>query len=97
MAAKDPATRVLSARIAANARWARSRDRAAETAAGRTGLQAKWAREIDPDGTMARDNPAELNKRVEQMQKAHMLRMSLAARNARLAAREERASSGGVQ
>lgn len=80
MAAKDPQDRVLLARIAANERWGRVRDRAAATAAARTGLRAKWAREIDPDGTMP---PAELERMLDSRQLAHMQRMSLAAKQAR--------------
>lgn len=88
MAATDPQTRVLSARIAANERWGRTSDRAAATAPARQGLRARFAREIDPDGTLAAADPAELERRVDQLHKAHMLRMSAAAKRARQRARE---------
>lgn len=80
MVAKTPEDRTLIARIAANERWARTPDRTAATAAARTGLRAKFAREIDPDDTLA---PAELERRVDQLMRAHMQRMSLAAKQAR--------------
>lgn len=83
MVAKDPQSRVLLARAAANARWGRTADRAAATAPARRGLRAKFAREIDPDGTLAASAPAELERRVDNLYLAHMLRMSLAAKKAR--------------
>lgn len=88
MVANDPKTRVLLARAAIAERWARTTDRTAATAPARKGLRAKFAREIDPDGTLAQSAPAELERRVDQLHKAHMLRMSLAAKQARLRARE---------
>lgn len=84
MAARDPETRVLVARIAAAERWGRTSDRSAATAPGRAGLRAKYAKEADPDGTLP---PDELERRIDQLQRAHMLRMSLAAKNARAARR----------
>lgn len=80
MAAKDPERRVLIARIAAAERWGRVADRAKATAPARTGLRLKFEREIDPDGTL---EPAELERRVNHLVRAHMLRMSLAASAAR--------------
>lgn len=85
MVAKNPEDRVLIARIAANERWARTADRTAATAAARTGLRAKFAREVDPDGTL---DPAEVERRVDQLHRAHMQRMSLAAKQGRRKARE---------
>lgn len=90
MVAKDPEDRVLLARVAANERWGRTADRTAATAPARRGLRARFEREIDPDGTLAATQPAEVERRVDQLQKAHMLRMSLAAKNARRQAREAR-------
>jgi hypothetical protein len=78
--AADPESRALVARIAASERWGRTPDRTAATAPARAGLRAKFAREVDPDGTMAAD---ELEKRVDHLVRAHMLRMSLAAKQAR--------------
>jgi len=49
-------------------------------------MRAKWAAEVDPDGTI---DPAEVERRVDQLQQAHMLRMSLAAKQARRRAREQ--------
>jgi hypothetical protein len=70
----------MVARIAAAERWGRTKDRTAATAPGRTGLRDRFAREIDPDGILA---PDELERRVGLLMQAHMLRMSLAAKNAR--------------
>lgn len=83
MSAADPATRVLVAQIAAAERWGRTTDRAAATAPARAGLRSRFAREIDPDGTLAANDPAELERRVDQLHRGHMLRMSLAAKQAR--------------
>ncbi len=80
MPARDPEDRVLVAQIAAAERWGRTTDRTAATAPARAGLRAKYAREIDPDGTL---DPAELERRVDSLMRAHMLRMSLAAKTAR--------------
>lgn len=85
MVAKTHKQRVLIARIAANERWGRTDDRAAATAPARRGMRAKFAREIDPDGTLG---AAELERRVDQLYRAHMQRMSLAAQAARQRARE---------
>jgi hypothetical protein len=82
MPARDPESRALVARIAAAERWGREPDRTAATAPARAGLRAKFAREVDPDGTLPLD---ELEKRVDHLVRAHCLRMSLAARRARLA------------
>lgn len=89
MVAKTHQQRALIARIASNERWGRTTDRAAATAPARRGLRAKFAREIDPDGTLAASAPAELERRVDQLHQAHMLRMSLAAKRARQRAREQ--------
>lgn len=79
--------RTLTAQIAANERWARTPDRAAATAPARAGLRAKFAREIDPDGVLP---PDELERRVDNLHRAHMARMSLAASKARSAKRARR-------
>jgi hypothetical protein len=78
--ARTPEDRSLVAKIAAAERWGRTPDRAAATAPARAGVRAKFAREIDPDGTM---DPVERERRVDSLQRAHMLRMSLAAKTAR--------------
>jgi hypothetical protein len=89
---KDPATRAIVARIAAAERWGRETDRTAATAPMRKGLRAKWATEADPEGTLTAaaeggdvQATAELERRTDHLQRAHMLRMSLAAKAARLA------------
>ena len=87
MPAKDSESRVLVAQIAAAERWGRTKDRTAATQPARDGLRAKFAREIDPDGSLAISDPAELDRRVDHLQRAHMLRMSLAARAARVSKR----------
>jgi hypothetical protein len=86
----EQASRVLSAKIAAAERWGRTADRTAATQPARDGLRARFAREIDPDGSLAAADPAELERRVRHLQSAHMLRMSLAAPQAR------RAKAGGA-
>lgn len=85
MAAANPQDRALVAQIAAAERWGRTVDRTAATAPARAGLRARFAREVDPSGTM---DPTEVERRVDQLVRAHMLRMTLAARTARRKARE---------
>jgi len=82
MAARTPEDRSLVAQIAAAERWGRTPDRTAATAPARAGLRAKFAREVDPDGTL---EPVERERRVDHLVRAHMLRMSLRAKAARLA------------
>jgi|RhiMethySRZTD1v2_1073278.scaffolds.fasta_scaffold906320_3 hypothetical protein len=86
MPARTPEERILVARIAAAERWGRTKDRTAATADMRAGWRAKLAREVDPDGTMP---PAEVERRVDDLVRAHMLRMSLKAKSARRKAREQ--------
>jgi hypothetical protein len=85
MPARTPEQRALAAQIAAAERWGRTNDRSAATAPARAGLRAKFAREIDPEGRL---DAAELERRVDSLMKAHMLRMSLAAVKARQAKRK---------
>jgi hypothetical protein len=66
----------LRARIAAAERWARTTDRAAQTAPARRGLRARFEREVDPDGVLPE---GERMRRADQLMHAHMMRMSLAA------------------
>ncbi|MDO9378926.1 MAG: hypothetical protein Q7T56_08745 [Nocardioidaceae bacterium] len=77
---RTPADKTLSAQIAANTRWGNTTDRSAATSAARRGLRAKFETQVDPDGTM---HPAERERRVESLMKAHMQRMTLAAKRAR--------------
>jgi hypothetical protein len=80
MSARTPEDRSLVAQIAAAERWGRTPDRTAATAPARAGLRAKYAREVDPDNQL---DDAERERRVDSLMRAHMLRMSLAAKNAR--------------
>lgn len=90
MPAAKPEERALVARIAAAERWGRCTDRTAATAPARNGLRAKFAHEIDPDGTLP---PDELERRVDDLQRAHMLRMSLKAQAGRRKAKEATAAA----
>lgn len=87
MAARTPEERSLLAQVAAAERWGRTDDRTAATAPARAGLRAKFAREIDPDGTLPSD---ELERRIDHLMRAHMLRMSHKAAASRRKAREAR-------
>jgi hypothetical protein len=80
MAAHDPEVRILASQIATAERWGRTADRSAATKPARDGLRAKFEREADPDGVL---DPAERARRADHLQRAHMLRMSLAAKRAR--------------
>lgn len=82
MAAKDPVARSLNAAAAVLTRWSRQ-DTKTGTEAMRAGRQAAYERQVDPDGVLS---PAERSARAERAQKAHMLRMSAAARAKRRAA-----------
>lgn len=83
--------RTIIARIAANERWANTADRTAATAPARQGLRRRFALEVDPQGSLS---VAELERRVDQRMRAHMLRMSLASKRARQAREARR---GGVE
>jgi hypothetical protein len=82
MASSNPEDRALIARIAAAERWGHETDRTKATAPARAGLRAKFAREVDPEGTL---DAAEVERRVDHLMRAHMIRMSLAAKAARQA------------
>lgn len=86
-----PTNRSIAAQIAAAERWGRTSDRTAATAPARSGLRAKFAREADPQGTL---DPVELERRVDSLMRAHMLRMTLAAQKARHARAQ---SAGGTR
>ena len=85
MPSRSAQDRSLVAQIAAAERWGRTPDRTAATAPARAGLRAKFEREVDPDGTL---DPAELGRRVDQLVRAHMLRMSVKAKASRRKAKE---------
>jgi hypothetical protein len=80
LAARDPQERALIARVAAAERWARTSDRTAATQPARDGHRARFRRQVDPDGTL---DPAERERRVDALMTAHLLRMSLRAKQAR--------------
>jgi|SRR5690625_2637604 len=90
MPASTAEDRALAARIAAAERWGRTRDRSAATEPARKGLRAKFEREADPDGTLS---PAERERRVDDLMRAHMMRMSLKAKTSRRKAREATADA----
>ena len=86
MPARTPEERALVARIATAEKRARCPDRSAATAPARAGRRAKWAAEITAQlGELPSD---ELERRVDDKQRAAMLRMTLAAKVARRKARE---------
>ena len=66
--------RVLQARMAAHASWAKTADRAARTAKARAALANKFEREVDPEGVLT---PAERARRAEHARKAHFTRLAL--------------------
>ncbi len=80
MSARSSQDRTLIAQIAAAERWGRTPDRSAATAPARAGLRAKFAREVDPQGIL---DPAEVERRVDHLVRAHMLRMSRKAKASR--------------
>lgn len=71
--AQNKGDRVLQARIAAHASWARTEDRAARTANARQALLDKFERVVDPDGLLT---PEERAFRAEHARKEHYLRLS---------------------
>ncbi|MDP9092272.1 MAG: hypothetical protein M3N95_04850 [Actinomycetota bacterium] len=86
MPARTPEERALIARIANATRLAKTPDRRSLTANARNGLRAKFEREA----LAACPNAAgdELERRIDDLQRAHMLRMSLKARQNRRKAQE---------
>jgi hypothetical protein len=71
-----PAQRIVRARIAAHARWAKEPDRLAATAPGRRAAFEKLLDEVDPERTLPE---AERLKRARNAQKAQLERIRLAA------------------
>jgi hypothetical protein len=74
-----PEQRALRARIAAHSRWA-TQDRREGTAAARAAFADRFEREVDPDGTLPRD---ERLRRAESARKAYFARLALASSRAR--------------
>lgn len=77
---RDKGDRVLQARIAAHASWAKTEDRAARTAKARRALMDKFERAVDPDGLLS---PEERAFRAEHARKEHYLRLSRKSAQAR--------------
>ena len=59
---RDPGTRRLRARIAANARWSRPMARADQADAARTAMTTRLEREVDPAGQLQPDQRAALTR-----------------------------------
>ena len=76
-ASLTPAQRQLAASIGSLTNWSRKRtddERRAATAPARDGMRARWEREADPDGSLS---PAERERAVDCLRRAHMRRMAL--------------------
>lgn len=80
MAARRPEVRSMSARIAANSRWAREFFLREATAAARRGFYRRFEREVDPDGVLT---PEERAKRVGNAVSAYFTRMALRSAESR--------------
>jgi hypothetical protein len=75
-----PAQRVLRARLAAHASWAKTADRTARTKPAADAFMARFEREVDPDNLL---EPAERLRRAESAKKAYFQRLALASSRAR--------------
>lgn len=82
MPARRPSDRALIARLAAHTSWANTADPVARTAPARRASLARFEREVDPDGKL---DPTERARHAEHALRAHMVRMSLKAAQARKA------------
>jgi hypothetical protein len=80
MSAHEPSERALIARIAANARWARTTDRTKATEPARRGLLEKFAHQVDPGSVL---DPVERYRRAQNLVNAHMAKMALRSAQAR--------------
>jgi hypothetical protein len=78
--ARDPQERALIARIANAERLAKHPDRSELTAAANAGRIAKFERLADPDGKLPPDKRAQA---AHDLMRAHMLRMTLKAKQGR--------------
>lgn len=97
MAAADPSTRVRAAQAAALTRWGKlgSTDaRRDATQPARDKLRERFEREADPEGKLTE---AERARAAEQLQRAHMIRMSLKAKAARRRAKKDLAEAAEVE
>jgi hypothetical protein len=77
-----PAERTARAKLAANARWAKTKNRTVATQPARDALLRKFENQIDPAGTM---HPDERVKRAENLKQEHLARMRFQALKARRA------------
>lgn len=85
MAAHDPTIRHLVAVNAGNTFAARRSQQQHDEAMAnaRAALLDKLRREIDPDGTLAASDPAELDRRIEHLRRAKLAEASLKGVRAR--------------
>lgn len=72
--------RIIIAKIAAHARWAKEPDRAQATAKARAAFADRFEREVDPDGTLPY---TERQKRADSARKAYFHRLALKSAQAR--------------
>jgi hypothetical protein len=90
-AARSPEERALIARIGSAYQKAKHPDHAALTANARAGLRDKFereARELAPDAS-----PEQIARAADDLHRAHMLKMTLRAKQARRRARENLAAA----
>ena len=91
MPARTPEERALVARIASKSRWGKEPDRVAATEAMRRGRRAKYAEQV------LRECPGlsgdELERRIDDLRDADMLRMSLRSKQLRRKAAEQLAAA----
>lgn len=63
----------INKRIAAEISWSRTADRSARTRPAREAFLRRFEREVDPDGTLPRE---ERLRRAEHAKRAYMLRLA---------------------
>ena len=80
MSARDPAARVLTARMAAHQSWANTEDPSARTAPARQAALERFERQVDPDGIL---DSADRARRAEHARKAYFYRLALKSAQAR--------------
>lgn len=80
MAARNPQERILGARLAANAKWAKVKDRRAATLPAREAAEERFFHLVDPNNEL---DPVERAKRAENARREHFTRMHLNSARAR--------------
>lgn len=80
MSAFERAERVLIAKIAAHAKWAKTPNRAAATAAARKAALDRFEREVDPDGVMS---PTERARCAESARRQYFAKLALKSAQSR--------------